>query len=497
MANVDITIRTVDQTRAGTRNVVGSLTEINSAIQIMRQGLEAAKRAYEFGKEGAQLDLLKTRFDRLSESIGTTSDALMTDLKEATRGMYSDFELVESVTNLVGLGLAKDHDEAVRLSRVAAGLNMNMNQLVLTLTNMTTMRFDALGVSTDGFKDKLKDLESQGYDTNDAFKEAFLQQAEMQLEKVGEAADSQAGAFMRLEAHLKNIRDEAQKTAADGLTPLVESISDGFDETSQYNEIMERTGWTTAEFYERARDAGMTVVEFTEHLSKNADVFSEQKAAMQESTFVLEEMGQVTDEASKANQEYLDSLGRISDEFASYQEKLQEVTENEKLSIEERQAKINEYTADYEMNAQRRIIAGVEEQLAQDGLTEQEKQAIEELMIQRGLATQEAVNQMRQEREEIAALIADINSIPSEKNVTISIQQLGGYDIGTNEYNRIAYAGRASGGPVGAGQGYIVGEQGPELFVPSQNGNIVPNGSGIDEERLGRVIANAIMKVMQ
>ncbi len=34
---------------------------------------------------------------------------------------------------------------------------------------------------------------------------------------------------------------------------------------------------------------------------------------------------------------------------------------------------------------------------------------------------------------------------------------------------------RASGGPVGAGGAYLVGEQGPELFVPSQNGSIAPN----------------------
>lgn len=38
--------------------------------------------------------------------------------------------------------------------------------------------------------------------------------------------------------------------------------------------------------------------------------------------------------------------------------------------------------------------------------------------------------------------------------------------------------GRASGGPVSAGSPYIVGEQGPELFVPSSNGTIVPNGAG-------------------
>jgi hypothetical protein len=37
---------------------------------------------------------------------------------------------------------------------------------------------------------------------------------------------------------------------------------------------------------------------------------------------------------------------------------------------------------------------------------------------------------------------------------------------------------RASGGPVTGGNPYIVGEKGPELFVPGSSGSIVPNGMG-------------------
>ena len=34
---------------------------------------------------------------------------------------------------------------------------------------------------------------------------------------------------------------------------------------------------------------------------------------------------------------------------------------------------------------------------------------------------------------------------------------------------------RASGGPVSAGTAYLIGEEGPELFVPRQSGAVVPN----------------------
>lgn len=37
---------------------------------------------------------------------------------------------------------------------------------------------------------------------------------------------------------------------------------------------------------------------------------------------------------------------------------------------------------------------------------------------------------------------------------------------------------RASGGPVSGGSAYLVGERGPELFVPGSSGQIIPNGMG-------------------
>ena len=39
------------------------------------------------------------------------------------------------------------------------------------------------------------------------------------------------------------------------------------------------------------------------------------------------------------------------------------------------------------------------------------------------------------------------------------------------------FGARAMGGPVNAGSPYMVGEKGPELFVPSSSGSIVPNGA--------------------
>ena len=52
----------------------------------------------------------------------------------------------------------------------------------------------------------------------------------------------------------------------------------------------------------------------------------------------------------------------------------------------------------------------------------------------------------------------------------------GGPDLGLyGDGSMTGVRGRASGGPVSAGSSYLVGEQGPEMFVPSASGTIISN----------------------
>ena len=55
----------------------------------------------------------------------------------------------------------------------------------------------------------------------------------------------------------------------------------------------------------------------------------------------------------------------------------------------------------------------------------------------------------------------------------------GGGGAGGGLLGRIFGGARASGGPVSPGRAYLVGEQGPEMFMPNTAGNIIPNGAAI------------------
>lgn len=73
----------------------------------------------------------------------------------------------------------------------------------------------------------------------------------------------------------------------------------------------------------------------------------------------------------------------------------------------------------------------------------------------------------------VNAILADFDRIALSQFVVKPLENLIGHIAGTLLGGMVGA--RASGGPVLAGVPYLVGEQGPELFVPQSNGGIVPN----------------------
>ena len=93
-----------------------------------------------------------------------------------------------------------------------------------------------------------------------------------------------------------------------------------------------------------------------------------------------------------------------------------------------------------------------------------------------------------------------------------------GNSAGQGSVLNTLFGSRAMGGPVSAGQPYVVGERGPELFVPSQSGGIVANSrmgggevnyvqniyitddgsrSDSDAGELGRLIESSVVGIIQ
>jgi hypothetical protein len=399
-------------------------------------------------------------------------------------------ELMASATDFLSLGLANSHDEVIRLSNVSSQLGMDMNQLVLTLTNQTTMRFDALGVSVAGFDEKVQKLKDSGMDANKAFNEAFLQQAEEQIERVGSATQESIGSFMRLEAAWANATDTAKRQlvpvfedVAESIANMLTLIPDNVDELESLNEEL-KTGKISYEQYKESVD------DVLDALHIEIDAQGELKAvrrgaedgidALRDTTIFYSEAAY---DAAIATQEWDDHEKHLADMFR------QEVTP----AIEE----MKDATNDAE-SAMRKYNDALLFKIASEGLSEE---AALQLAQKMGLVDQatvfatEKVNAYAQllenktiSQETYTALVEGLrralDGMPSDVNIDLWLN-MHGYDEFQRVANAIGTSGgssqfggvgqdspimQAAGGPVRPGQTVVVGESGPEILQMGQNG---------------------------
>lgn len=172
----------------------------------------AGKALYSTLRAGAALVTTRERFDKLSESINTTSDALLGNLRAATKGMIDDMTLMASASQIISLRLADNEGQVTRLATVVGTLGWDMQQVILTFANMSTMRLDALGLSVEEVKNKAAELEKQGYSTAEAFKEAVILAGEARLDVGGVSEAEQA--FKKFEASITNSKNALLENAA-------------------------------------------------------------------------------------------------------------------------------------------------------------------------------------------------------------------------------------------------------------------------------------------
>ncbi len=113
--------------------------------------------------------------------------------------------------------------------------------------------------------------------------------------------------------------------------------------------------------------------------------------------------------------------------------------------------------------------------VALEGVFDETREAFIEAGVTAGIA-----------REEMELLADTIGTFPTSFDFTLNVnlgkvedalRRVGGAD--SPGALRDALSRRRHGGPVGADEPFIVGEGGPELFIPDRAGRIIPNGAGV------------------
>lgn len=230
---------------------------IGAAAGVMFGATRAVGALYGGLREGAVLQTTADRFEKLAAQINSTGDALLGKLREATKGMISDAELMASASGIVSLRLAENEDQVVRLATVVGTLGWDMQQVILTFANLSTMRLDALGLSVDEVKAKQKELMQQGMSTAAAFKEAVIQAGEARLDVGGVSEAEQA--FKQAEAAVTNYKNALLLS----ITATLEQAG-AFEKLSVWSEQERTMGEFRAEVGALAEAGVLTNSEFVE-----------------------------------------------------------------------------------------------------------------------------------------------------------------------------------------------------------------------------------------
>ena len=173
--------------------------------------------------------------------------------------------------------------------------------------------------------------------------------------------------------------------------------------------------------------------------------------------------------------------------------------ENEKLSTDELEKKIKKLEA--QVSLQKQVVVNAK------ALIDPFRQLSDMIQIEMGNGIKDLIKGTRS--------LSDVlrNVLDKMTDALLNMAIFGNIGGGSITGGLLGAIFRANGGPVSAGKNYIVGERGPEMFVPNSGGRIVPNsdmgsatnivvnvdasGSSVegDEEegrQLGQLMATAI-----
>lgn len=491
MTNVDIVIRTVDQAKAGFTSIINNLRGVGDSADI------AAKKAAIFGAVwGTTTALIVDSYNAYSKLAESVRDLSLVSGESA-----------ESTSRFIQV---LDDYQLTAEDATSAAKKLKENGLSPTIETLAALSDQFRGIQDpaermDFVYDKLGKSGAKYVNMLNQGSEALLANA---------AAINQNLILSDFEIKMYEVGRLAIDEKRDALEGFRVELGKNVGNVLAFAKAMERAYEIQSESTKQFRGSTVTTKDFSEAL--NEAIAEQLKAAdaAEEYKYNLEEQAKAAKENSDINKEFLSTLSSIASSEESYQSKSKSLTEertkiekeradaisqgwwegSEKIkeydeALAENDAKVQENAAAHDQANKEIMLGLLERKLMQDGmLDDKELQFLLDKGVAWGVYSQTVVDETQKALEEVNLLVEGIGSIPTSKEFTLMINQVGATDANYGGSGASQVAGRrAGGGSVAAGQTYLVGEKGMELFTPNQSGTITPNnqlGSGVDTEKI-------------
>lgn len=233
-----------------------------SAAAAVAAAAGAVKLLTDAAQEGAAFQRMEEASGSLAESIGTDMDDILSSLQGASLGMVSDFDLMQSASRAMMLGVSADAGELSQLMEVAAlrGRAMGLpttqafNDIVTGIGRASPLILDNLGIVVDAEARYKAYADSVGKTSEELSKaektqallNGVLESSKGLLEATGGLTVDNAGKWEQLSAAQKNYFDMVKVDIADATSWWAEYWTAVFNEKADVKK--------SREVWEQARD---------------------------------------------------------------------------------------------------------------------------------------------------------------------------------------------------------------------------------------------------
>lgn len=233
----------------GSASVKAGVVSIGQAMGVLTTAVSVAVSAFNFSKEGAELQRLADAGAEVARQYGGNMDLIIQKVKEASLGTVSEMDIIAASNRAMLLGLSADADQLANLMEVAAlrGRAMGVdttkafNDIVTGVGRASPLILDNLGIVVNAKETYAKYAESIGKsaeqltkaEKTQALMNAVLDEGNKMLKEAGGLALDNAGKVEKLEASWKNFTDNRKRENEDFAGSLADSFStalDGWDE---------------------------------------------------------------------------------------------------------------------------------------------------------------------------------------------------------------------------------------------------------------------------
>ena len=220
----------------------------------------AAKKAWEFGEQGAQLSRIEEAGKSLARNYGASMDEIVQAVKRASGGAVAESDIILGANQAMMLGVADTAQEMGKLMEVAAfrgramGLSTQQafSDLVRGIGRMSPMILDNLGIVTGGVKLFDAYAESIGKSTDEltdaekktALYNKVLKETDALMKGAPKATEDAAHGFEHLAASLKNVKEEGKKALGEFFGPFAEGVAAGIDSAREFADALDFLGYT-------------------------------------------------------------------------------------------------------------------------------------------------------------------------------------------------------------------------------------------------------------